>query len=177
MSDNLFFDGLLGLFMGAYFEFLISGIFSYQFGRWSSMGEKLSLSIGIFNLVITCGFIPYSVVVIFFLPHSILKNSVFFRRYGQLYQGTRFKYQSVRLYPIIFVARRLIFIWVAMQIPLPFTIQMIIMMNLNVMCLIYEGLIKPGDRFYINRLELMNEWFVNIITFSLLFFTDWIPDV
>ena len=64
MSNNLFFDSLLGIFIGAYFEFLISGIFSCEFGQWKSTGEKLSLSVGIFNLFITCGFIPYALIVL-----------------------------------------------------------------------------------------------------------------
>jgi len=50
------------------------------------------------------------------------------------------------------------------------------MMNMNIACLIYEGLARPGDRVYINRLEMLNEWFVNTTTFFLLFFTDWIGD-
>ena len=32
LRNNLFFESLLGLFIGAYFEFLISGIYAYQFG-------------------------------------------------------------------------------------------------------------------------------------------------
>ena len=76
LSYTLFFDSLLGLFIGAYFEFLISGIFAYQFGLWSPVGEKLSLFIGIFNLIITCGFIPYCVIVLNFLPYRLLKKEV-----------------------------------------------------------------------------------------------------
>jgi len=60
--------------------------------------------------------------------------------------GIRFKYRSIRAYYGVFVVRRLIIVWIAVQVTRPVIYQLLILFNMNILCLIYEGINKPSER-------------------------------
>lgn len=102
-----------------------------------------------------------------------LEHSHFKEKWGTLYQGLKTKYVWTMLNPVVFFARRLLYV-MALQVhifPMKYMgITFVVMMQL---CYLVNAM--PYESKIHNTLEIVNEIFLLCCVYMLPCFTDWIP--
>lgn len=78
-------------------------------------------------------------------------------------------------YFVFFVFRRIIYIFMALQLEIS-SLQLVLILYMNMQWFIYIGLVKPKIGLLFNRIEFLNEVINQVICFHNLFFTDMVPD-
>ena len=95
--------------------------------------------------------------------------------WGRLYQDLRIRNKWKAAHWFIFVLRRLIIAIICFYVQ-NCTIQIIIMLYMNIAIMIYVGHNRPLNTGFKNKLDLLNECFISNATYHMLLFTDWTLD-
>lgn len=137
-------------------------------------GETIGIIFGIGSLIVI---IVLPSLFIYFLSRD---KKLFLDKdhqitWGRLYRDLHFKskWQTARWF--IFVMRRLVMATICFVLPFG-CIQLVIMLLMNILVAGYLLHHKPMASKFKNRIELLNEMFITVATYHMIFFTDWIPD-
>jgi hypothetical protein len=79
------------------------------------------------------------------------------------------------MYYVLYSIRRLVFCWLAFYCSELSFFQIMALMYINLGILMFDGYFKPYHSRFKNRLELLNECGVCIVTIQMCLFTDWVP--
>lgn len=149
---------------------------------YSMLGEMISFSISYTSFFVILVFLPLVSIYIILQPLERLSDEIFKKRWGQIYQNMYDKRRdlSPRFFYLIFVLRRVLFIFMSFMLQKEAVIyQILIVEFINIFMLIYTGYFKPVYGTFENRLEIFNEFQVCICTLMVIQFTDWVdsPEV
>lgn len=108
-----------------------------------------------------------------------LADATFIRKWGILYEEMKYyapysmKYRKFYLW---FIARRTLYVLIMFSIPDLPSFQIMLTTFLNLLMIIWFGKYQPFNRKLLNRMELWNEWQVDVATMHLYAFTDFVFD-
>ena len=104
-------------------------------------------------------------------------NESFKQIFGELYKNTRVDTYCQRMFYMLFLLKRIIYIGVALIWPeMPFFFQFMILISLNYATVIYYSYSKPHQQHLERKFELFNEFMVGQSYFLFLTQTDWVED-
>ena len=79
------------------------------------LGETISYVFAIFSVIVICVLFPYSFCRIFFADKLVLlADESFIRTYGMLYEDIKVAKKASRLFYMVFVIRRVIYLLLAL---------------------------------------------------------------
>ena len=109
---GVFFNQLISLYMGGYFEFLIAAFLTMFLWDTVRYGEIASIGVSFFSFFIAVIFLPGASIYVICQKHEKLKDEDFKDRWGDLYENMYEKREdrSARFFYFIFMLRRLIFV-------------------------------------------------------------------
>jgi len=169
------------LVLEASLELSFSCIINLKYGNVFKYPESPTIG-SIFNFVVAIIFsvlvLASPLVILIAYNYHFLKLNVpeFEERYGAVYEGLKHCNRSVLLYPVIFVARRIIFGLVAVFFYDFVWLQLAIQIHLTIFAACYLVEFKPFSDPLVQKLEVFNE-VVGLSMTNLLFcFTDLIHD-
>ena len=146
------------------------------------MSKPLDTTVGEINgtylgyLLLTLGllFVPSSIFWAWYQIPETLEEKSFKNMWGPCYEGVSVRNNWSRAYYMVYIFRRFVFITIGLFITNP-VFQIMGLIVLNYSMTIYYGASRPQNSRFNNRLELFNEFFVNICCMHLLFFTEAVP--
>ena len=122
--------------------------------------------------------LPGALIAILFVDGSRLKDEGFLERFGQLYSNMNYQRRAHELWPrlyfLIFVLRRTILISIGFFLTQNQIYQILIVIYMQLMVLVYQGIVSPGPDRASNRFDLFNEMQIMICTQFIILFTDWV---
>ena len=77
-------------------------------------------------------------------------------------------------YYLVYTVRRILFVFIAFFITHQ-AWQLVLLQYMNMFVIMYHLFHLPLDSKLKNKIEVVNEIFIGIITFHMCFFTDWVP--
>ena len=77
----------------------------------------------------------------------------------------------------MFVVRRIVFVVLAVYIDQTLIYQILLLINIQMSNLVYQGLAKPGSEKYINKLDLFNEFMILTTSDCTILFTAYVEDL
>jgi len=92
----------------------------------------------------------------------------------EAYEGLKLASLWTRLYLLPFMIRRIIYVAAGFGLYFDASLQITVLIYLNLSSLIYSSYFHPHNDNFFNYLEVLNEMLMQIIMIHLLFFTDWI---
>jgi hypothetical protein len=96
--------------------------------------------------------------------------------WGVLYEHLKSENRWTYSYYLIFVMRRILFVFIAVSIPFEYnSIQIIGVLYLNMAIFLYQGHHRPLETRFLNRVEFFNEILISTIYVIILCYTDWVP--
>ena len=128
----------------------------------------------VFTLIGVIGLAIYPVWTVFFLFYnrSLLSQKDTLEKYWSLYGTLRFKETFAMLYPFVNCARKACYVFGAIYLKEWAVFQVQLFTLLNGFYIIYFAGCHPNKRIYDFRLELFNEWAIQIMCFLMMCFTD-----
>lgn len=171
---RLFWIEILALMIEAEFEMLISGYLQMKHPVYTTWGEMFSTFLAGFGLFVALVCFPAAIIYVSRQEVEVLSKLFFFMKWGPIYEGLKTESKWTLAYYLIYILRRILFVFIVFFIPQG-TIQLIFLQYMNMFVIMYQVLNKPLDSKLKNQIETANEIFIGIITFHMLFFTDWIP--
>lgn len=128
----------------------------------------------------TLGFLPIGSLAILFIKNEKLRKKGFHNRWGALYSNLNLRHKIdskwSRAFTLIFVIRRIIYIFTSFYLTGSTIVQVLIIIFFQVSMLIYQGDIRPGRDRITNRFDMFNEMLVLICKDTFIVFTDWLPN-
>ena len=117
----------------------------------------------------------YGFCRIWFKSKNDLKSeSEFANTFGILIDDIRIESKAQRLYYFFFILRRLLYLSLLFNyLSLTTTLQMLIIMLINLMNIIYLGIFEPKEARMDRRIEIANDTAIAMCFISMLTMTDW----
>jgi hypothetical protein len=109
ISKNLSFNPILSMSVEGFFDFMIFGYLNMKTAEFTTNGEFLGFSFGIFSLLASGLILPITLIVALIVYSKYkLKKVDFEKKWGALFEMVKMKNISGRIYMIIFYIRRMI---------------------------------------------------------------------
>jgi len=172
---TLFFGQLISLGIAGYMEFLIAGYYNLNNKIDSTSGGDIGLVIAYFVVFLTCIFMPLSLVFLLFQRRRDLHRYRIFNILGELYSGFKTDTKFNLLYYLLFGVRRVFYVYLVFNWEDSSWAQIMVLEYMNLFTIIYFGLLKPMSTFHKNRIELFNEFCIQIITLHMICYSDFVP--
>jgi hypothetical protein len=172
---TLFFGQLISICIAGYIEFLIAGFFNLNNKLGGTSGDDLGLVTAYLAIFITCVFSPLSLVFLMIQRRRDLHRYYIYNILGEYYAGFKTNSRFNLLYYLNFGIRRGIYVYVVFNWEDHSWAQIMVLEFMNVFTIIYFGLCMPMSTLKRNRLELFNEFCIQIITLHMLCFSDFVP--
>lgn len=140
MTKNIFFGEIIELYIQGLMEFLIAAVLSTKMPAYNFIGETISYGISYTSFFVILIFLPFSCIYIIISPYERIIDPKFYKRWGQLYQNMfeLRKDRSARFFYLLFVLRRIIFIFMTFALQYEALIyQLLIVESVNIFMLIY----------------------------------------
>ena len=178
LKSKLFFSELHSIYLEAFMEIAIAIVLTLKEGVTSPFGEFLAYLLAWFSVLVILVQIPFSYFMLFCHETSVIKeDSKFASSYGTLVEGIRQENTLQRLYFVIVLIRRTIYLFITLQLTfIPSTFQIYLIYFLSLMYLGYNGIVEPLRSRLDRRIELFNETMVGLCLLSLFPMTDWNPE-
>ena len=109
VSDNLFYSVFHSIGLEAILEWTICIYLNLGKPIFSTIGEILSFIVSIFALVLIYIFIPGSMIYVYTRPLELLKNKVFEKRWGVLYEFISLRKKGALYFFIYYLLMRVTF--------------------------------------------------------------------
>ena len=124
--------------------------------------------------------IAFPLLVIRFLnksyTHELIESEEFDEKFGALTLDLKKKEKSALLFNVIFMGRRLGYALILIALCQHTRIQPWVIISLNLVVMMFDGIVRPFDLLFDNKFELMNESFMMVSTYFMLGFSTFIPD-
>ena len=105
-----------------------------------------------------------------------MSSKSFEQKWGSLTLDLQIKNRSALLFTLFFMVRRWVVAFVIVAFPRYNWLQVIIITNSNVLSIAYQGWFRPYEFPEINDKEIANEFFIQLNTYFLLTYTDYVND-
>ena len=109
----MFWNGLFGIVIEAYMEFLVSSALNFTAPSSDQFGELISKYVSWFCTAMTLVICPMAFYYVFKLPIQKLSDEHFERKWGALYEGIQLKNKWQAAYYAVFCGRRVLFVMTA----------------------------------------------------------------
>jgi hypothetical protein len=110
-------------------------------------------------------------------PLETLRTSKFKRKFEPVISNLKLKTKWQASYFPIFILRRLLFV-LSSRINKEIHIDQILALNyMNLSMLMYQGHHLPLLTKFTNIIECMNEWLIVVVTWHLMLYTDFVPEL
>lgn len=107
---------------------------------------------------------------------AAIQSDQFQAKWGVLYSQIDLRSKLNLLHSLIFILRRILYVWLAF-FALPFPGLQLILMNIcNLFVMIFDRLNRPMKTRQLNQIETVNNSFVAISFITFMTFTNWGPD-
>lgn len=180
MNNYLFCNGILRLLIQSFFEiFLLSSLNVYTVDTEAEDGDTIYSYWLAYAMCVLC------IALLVFLPCAYKRKEKkwtdpnFDARFGAYLTDVNVEYKgrtkwTVLFHPILFLFRRIVFVWSVLIMREYVVFQIFIQMYLSLFVIAYflhwRPLIDPAT----HRIEIFNEYFAILSTYSLLLFTNFI---
>lgn len=114
---RLFWIEILALMIEAEFEMLISGYLQITHPVYTTWGEKFSTFLAGFGLFVALVGFPAAVIYVLRQEVNELSKLYFFMKWGPIYEGLRMESKWTLAYYLVYIIRRILFVFVAFFIP------------------------------------------------------------
>ena len=175
LQRRLFFRDIHILLLEAYIEFVIAFYFNMKYPLYTSAGEMMGVIFGYMCLFGTMIFLPLSFLYLSSKSRSIVSSPGFRGRWGGLYEGVSLRSRMQLMFFLFYMVRRTFFVTVAVNLGWFVALQIQLTMLANTLTLIYQGSYCPLESRFQNRVELFNEFIVDLCTIYCCAFTSWVP--
>jgi len=172
---TLFFGQLISICIAGYMEFLFAGYYNLNNKLYGTSGDEIGVFTGYLAFIITCVFSPLSLIFLMCQRRRDLHRYYIYNILGEYYAGFTTSSRWNLLYYINFGARRLIYVDIVMNWEDHSWAQVIVLEFMNIFTIIYFGLMRPMSTLSRNRLELFNEFCVQIVTLHMVCFSEFVP--
>ena len=146
---------------------------------YSTVYESVSSSFALLLLALTL-LTPFIVTRWLWRIHSkctdCLEDETFQKRWGTWTLDLRTTDRMALLFTLVFMARRSILAFIIIGLPRWSWLQIQVILNLNTFAMIYQGWFMPYTLPTFNRKELINEFLIQMCTYYLFVYTDFVPD-
>lgn len=176
LSKTLFFGEVILISLEAYFELLISGYMNYLFKLHSKNGELIAVYSSYYCILMALIILPLMMVYVLTRPMAVIQQNWFENRWGSLFEGYKRETKWQLAANLVFIMRRFLFVLISFKVDYMSSIQIILINLINLGCLIYYGYVKPFDSRLRTRIDMFNEISVTVITWHMMFFTQFVPD-
>ena len=128
------------------------------------------------GIFLTGIFLPVTLFYIYFSKKQ--KDKEFKKRWGSLYEFQKVNSLSQRLYNLVYILRRCIFMAMSMFFIKNVNgfITLISFAILNQLFQIFIVNTKPYKKRILNRIEIFNEMFIQFSIYFMICYSNWIPD-
>ena len=109
MCEFLYFSEFIALSLDCYLELTVSGWLMINAPLMTSNGEVLSIYVGIYAISVALLALPCITVYILFQNIDRLQEKDFANKWSKFYEDLKPNFKVALFYPVIFMARRLIF--------------------------------------------------------------------
>jgi hypothetical protein len=143
----------------------------------STSGELLGLMYAGECLIFALLLLPVYIAYLFYVPKEKFKQMKFRKLEGIIYDDeVKTSTDWEMAYFVFYLLRRIIYMatayWISSQ-----SLQLIVILYLNILVTVYLGQVKPKVGRFFNRLEVSNEFLFQLISFHQFLFTQFVPDV
>ena len=111
LSEKLYYGEFIALSQDSYLEFAIAGWLTIHAPLFSTDGEVVSFYVGIYALCVALLIMPSFVAYILYQDINKLQEKEFSIKWSKFYEDLRTDAKSALLYPVVFMGRRLIFVF------------------------------------------------------------------
>jgi hypothetical protein len=177
LFEQLIFGELIVISLEAYFEFIIAGYLNYLFQLNSTDGEVTAIYTSYYSLVMAIIILPSMMIFVINRPLSEIKEESFKKRWGSLYDGFRLHSKGQVAANLVFMLRRILFVLICFQLDTIPGVQVILVNLINLFASIYYGYFKPFESKLRTFLDFFNEFCLVVITWHMMFFTEYISDL
>jgi len=181
VSGYFFWNGLIRLLMETYLELILGSILNIRTADWDSdyPDERYSNYLSVVLLVIST--VLLLLFVVFYVWNfSALNYDRFRSTYSAVLDGTNFESTNPRriilVYPVIFFARRLIFVLSVIYLQDFLWAQLAIQTMISVFIVQYLLLFWPLESAFAVKMEVMNECTIVLMSYGQMCFTDFVPE-
>lgn len=127
-------------------------------------GDVVSNFFMVFCFIITLVITPIAFAYTLSQNINMYQQAKFKVRWGSMFEGVRLKSKITACFYLLFIIRRLIFVFIVFHLDNNTGVSMVLLCWMNLAILIYTGMIRPLEERFMNRLEMFNELFVCMIT-------------
>jgi hypothetical protein len=141
------------------------------------LGDVISRIYALLLFFMLFVFMPYAFGNILLRNFEDVKSEDMIKKFEPLYENLKLDKHSNLQYFLVFCIRRFLVILIVFVVladnP---SMQLLSFMWLNLFMLLHTGYLKPFNSRLQNRVVLLNEFGIAIISMHLTFFTEWVPD-
>ena len=102
-----------------------------------------------------------------------INSEEFMETWGNLFQNIKTNTKYRLSFYLVFISRKAFLTYIAFFVDTS-SLQIILIMFLNIFMILYIGSSYSLESLLLNRMEIFNEACIIVITLHLLFFTDWL---
>lgn len=110
LSARLYFGDFIGLSLDSYLEFCVAGWLTINAPLLTTDGEAVSFYVGIYSLMVVLFILPTCIAYVNLQNINRLQERKFSEKWSKFYEDLRQDEKPALLYPVIFMARRMIFV-------------------------------------------------------------------
>lgn len=176
LKKDLFFSEFISITLEGYFEFLIAAYLNLSQPLATTNGERASLYLGWYCVIIAVIIFPLLWVMILCTPLKTLNSNKFKKKYGHFFEGVKSDKKIYIMYYLVYIIRRLIFCALAFFGGELRYVQLIFVMYCNLAVVIYQGSNNPLRGKAANRIELFNEVAIMAATANMSLFSNHMPN-
>lgn len=176
--DRFFFGIFLSAVKESYIQVLLAGVLFNNMpvdleNNLKSKGFEYLHSKGMvwLSLIMTLGVYPFFSLLVFLLGRSTLMHRIPRVRFGVIYEDIDLYKRNYRIYPLIYVLRRIMQVGLLSVDDLE-GIQVQILMYTGSFVMVYVGVVRPFKQRTVNNQNLFNEFIILILTTIMVIFTN-----
>lgn len=139
-------------------------------------GEVIAKYLGYFCLVASEIIIPGLLIFMLTMPRKKVFGSKFQNKFGALTSSLSSRSKYTLAFYLVFVLRRNWFVTNCFLLSNTTSLQIQMVMLCNLFVSLYVQKYRPFVGTFLNRIEVMNEVTISVVSLHTLFFTDWVPD-
>jgi hypothetical protein len=114
--------------------------------------------------------VPGCLIYVFIQKRSTLESPEFLRKWGSCYADISLRNMWTRAYYLFNIFRRFCYVTLGLFVKEPIY-QICGVLALNLIIAMYYGSVRPLTNRFDNRLEMLNEYIMNLCCMHLIFFT------
>lgn len=172
MNRSLFFKYILLVTKESYLQLLTAGIvFMYvpkelqdYIKEVAPVQARFDVFISYTFLIVCLGFFPLAGILILVHKPKTLNRTKHMLRWGELWEFTQVEKKVHRVYPLLFILRRIYLVLIALVITRTVGIQLILLMYMNLANLLYIGISRPLVTDKMNNMLPSQEFVVIFVT-------------